>query len=232
VSDDRGPWGEPPEPGERAGAIPARPAHEPAFRAPWPALLIAALIIGSYGLQVASGPPEVWIERFGFTPAGLAEGQWGGLLSSQFVHGGWTHAGLNALGALAFGAPVARFLGTRLPGAVTFLLFFLVCGVLSALGYALVHPGSINMLVGASGAVSGLMGAASRLIDRRPGLAPFNSSAVIGMAIGWVVVNLLMALFGLRMVTGGAPIAWEAHLFGYAAGLLLLWPTARLLRRV
>jgi membrane associated rhomboid family serine protease len=153
------------------------------------------------------------------------------LVTSLFAHGNWTHVGLNAVGALAFGAPVARFLSPRPAGVLLFFGFFLVCGALAALGFAAVHPESRDLLVGASGGVSGLMGAASRLIERRPGLAPLLSPTVIGMAAGWLVVNLLMALFGLSLFTGGAPVAWEAHLFGYAAGLLLIWPVGRLLGR-
>ena len=83
------------------------------------------------------------------------------------------------------------------------------------------------MLVGASGAISGLMGATSRLIDRRGALASFRSRTVIGMAAAWGFINLLMALRWIDVGSGGAPIAWEAHLFGYAAGLLLIAPFSR-----
>lgn len=231
MSQGGGPWDHASD-GHAAKLTPVAPPREPAIRAPWPALVVAGALLGSYLLQIGAGAPEAWIERFGFSPAELQRGRWDGLVTSIFAHGGWTHVGMNAIGALAFGAPVARFLGLRPTAVLSFFLFFLICGALSALGFAGVHPGSDKLLVGASGAVSGLMGAASRLIDRRPGLAPLASSTVIGMAVGWVVVNLLMALFGLSMVTGGAPVAWEAHLFGYAAGLLLIWPLARLLRRV
>ncbi len=106
-------------------------------------------------------------------------------------------------------------------------------GVLSSLGFAALHPDAAVLLVGASGAVSGLMGAASRLIDRRAaalngGLAPFRNRTLIAMAAAWIVVNALAALVGFGVLTGDQPIAWEAHLFGYAAGLLLVAPAARL----
>jgi membrane associated rhomboid family serine protease len=222
VSEDGGPWGA--RRGD-AGVGPAAPAHEPAIRAPWPALLVAALIVGSYALQAVSGRPDDWIEQLAFSPVQLDRGEWGGLFSSLFIHGGWMHAILNAIGALAFGAPVARYFGVRPMGALGFLVFYLLCGVVSGLGFALVHLGQGELLVGASGAVSGLMGGASRLIDRRAGgLAPFAGATVVSMAAAWIVVNGLMAVFGLKLVTGGAPIAWEAHLFGYAAGLLLIGP--------
>lgn len=210
-------------------------SREPMFRAPAPVILLVAALIGAYLLQRLIGS-DAMIERFAFSPASLGKGRWGGLVSALFLHGSWAHVLMNALGALAFGAPVARLLGARAGGVLGFIAFYLTCGVLSCLGYALLHPGSPNLLVGASGAVSGLMGAASRLIERGRrtapgGLAPFTSPTVIGMAVSWVIVNGLIGLIGFGPGTGGAPVAWEAHLFGYAAGLFLIAPTSRALGR-
>ena len=207
------------------------PEREPILRAPWPPLLIAVAIVGLYAWQAATGEPEVVAFHFGFSRSALDHGQWAGLVTALFVHGGWTHAILNAPAALAFGAPVAKLFGLRAPGVIAFFVFYLVCGALASLGFAAVHPDQTAPLVGASGAVAGLMGAASRLVERRPGLAPFNSPAVVSMAAAWITINVLVGLVGLHLV-GDAPIAWEAHLAGYAAGLLLLTPFARLLRRI
>ncbi len=207
--------------------------REPAFSSPWPALVVPAVILIVYGAQALTVGPDTAAEAFGFSPDALGQGRWSGLLTALFVHASWSHAGLNALGALAFGAPVARWIGVRGLGPWIFFAFYLVCGVLGSLGFALVHPGATLMLVGASGAVSGLMGAASRMLGVRGpefGLAPFTSSPVIGFAVGWIVVNALMALVGAPGLGVGAPIAWQAHLFGYAAGLLLIGPLLRLAR--
>jgi membrane associated rhomboid family serine protease len=212
-------------------------------------------ILGSYFLQTRVADEEGLILHFGFAPIMLDRGQYGSLLTALFLHGGWAHAAMNAVGALAFGAPVARLLARRpqrdengvgidwtraddgsgqpmLGGAAIFFLFYLVCGALGSLGYGLVHHGSGNILVGASGAVSGLMGASSRMMERRGALSSLASRTVVGMAAAWIVANLLIGLTGLAPGTGGAPVAWEAHLFGYAAGLLLIGPLARVLRRV
>jgi len=209
-------------------------AREPAFNSPWPALVIPLSILITYVLQGVVGSPDVAAEAFGFGPAALHEGRWTGLLTALFIHSGWPHAGVNALGALAFGAPVARWIGIRGLGPLIFFAFYLACGALGSLGFALVHAGATVMLVGASGAVSGLMGAASRMLGvpgPASGLAPFTSPTVIGVAVGWIIVNALMAVFGAPGLTAGGPIAWEAHLFGYAAGLLLIGPLLMLLRR-
>ena len=213
------------------GRIVGEPPHEPVLRAPWPAVVLALSFLALYGLQVLSGDPDQAMARFGFVPAQLQAGRWTGLLTALFVHGGWAHAFLNALGALAFGAPLARLFGGDSKGTVSFFAFFMICGVASSLGYAAVHWGAPYVLVGASGGVSGFMGAASRLIERRGALAPFTSRTVIGMAVAWLVVNLVVGIVGLGGVSGGAPIAWEAHVAGYAVGLLLIEPVARLLRR-
>ncbi len=202
-------------------------AREPAFNSPWPALVMPAAILAIYALQRLGGDPDGAAQVFGFSPAALNAGRWSGLLTAQFVHGSWSHVGLNALGALAFGAPVARWIGLRGFGPSIFFAFYLVCGGLGCLGFALVHPGATVVLVGASGAVSGLMGAASRMLGMQgpsSGIASFTSPTVIGVAVGWVVINAIMAVVGAPALGAAGPVAWEAHLFGYAAGLLLIGP--------
>jgi membrane associated rhomboid family serine protease len=88
-------------------------------------------------------------------------------------------------------------------------------------------------VVGASGAVCGLMAAVARLIGGRGRLGRIVSSPVIGMGGALLVVNLLVGVLGGAWVpgTGGAAVAWEAHLAGFAAGLLLVGPFARLAGR-
>jgi membrane associated rhomboid family serine protease len=206
--------------------------REPVLNVPWPLLAIVASIVGGYALQRASGAPDGAARLLGFAPVDLLHGHAWGLVTALFVHGGWAHAGLNALGATAFGAPVARLFGGRPRGVLVFFLFYLLCGALGSLGFALTRWGSPDVLVGASGAISGLMGAASRLADRRlhperrQVLAPFLSRTLLSMAAAWLVVNLLIGFTGVDIGQAGQPVAWEAHLFGYAAGLLLVGPLA------
>jgi membrane associated rhomboid family serine protease len=222
------PWAQPPGPPASGGAGDGK---EPVFRAPWPVLIVVISILGLYAVQSLAAQPEHIEAAFGFSPADFQAGRWGGLVTALFVHAGWPHAALNAVAALAFGAPVARLFGTGLWRGLVFFAFYILCGVVGSLGFAMLHLGSSAVLVGASGAVSGLMGAASRLIEREGALAPFSNRTVIGMGLSWAVVNLLLAVFGFTAVSGGAPVAWEAHLFGYATGLLAIGPIARLLKR-
>ena len=156
-----GPWGPAPGAGEGPSAA-GPPKREPLFNAPWPSLVVVAAIVGSYALQSTLAPGEAGMERWGYSPAQLDHGYWFGLLTVMFVHIGWTHALMNALGALAFGPPVARLMGPGLKGAGLFFLFYLTCGLASALGYTVLHLHSVEVSAGASGAIAGLMGAAPR----------------------------------------------------------------------
>ena len=203
----------------------SRSAAEPLFNAPAAVLVVVASIVLSYLLQSLSPDPDAVISALGLSPRQVAQGRLWGLATVVVVHASWVHALLNGLGALAFGTPVARWFGRG--EALRFFAFYLVCGLFSSFGYILLHWGRADVLVGASGAISGLMGATSRLLDRRGVLAPFRSRTVIGMGAAWAFINLLMALGWIDVGSGAAPIAWEAHLFGYAAGLLLIGPFSR-----
>lgn len=230
----RGPWSPDVRP----------PASEPLTRAPWPPLVIAGVLLLIYALQAAdgeaarcaAGDPGAACARYAFSPVALDQGRLAGLVTALFMHGSWAHVGFNSIFALAFGAPVARLFGLRPQGVFAFFVFFLVCGVVGNLGYAAIHPHGQVPVIGASGAVAGFMGGASRLLDPRGrdegGLSALTSKTVVGMAAAWVTVNLIVGVFGFDIGFGapGRAVAWEAHLFGYAAGLFLIGPTARLLR--
>lgn len=206
------------------------PPREPILNAPWPAMAVTLLIVGSFIVQQRL-PEEVW-SPYVLRPAGVLQyGYWETLLTPLLLHGGWVHTLMNAAAALAFGAPVARLLGLRAGGALAFFGFYLVCGALSSLGYVLAHPDSLDPVIGASGAVSGLMGAASRLIDQRGRLGPIFSRSTVSMAVAWIVVNLIIGYIPVMPGAGGAGIAWEAHVAGYFAGLLLIGLLARAMKR-
>ena len=203
-------------------------APEPIFNSPWPSLAVVASILLSYAWQAFGGGGQASADLLGFRPADLEHGRWWTLVTILIVHGGWAHAVMNALGALAFGAPVARLMGEDIKGAAGFFGFYLLCGVVSGLGYAALHLHDVNPVIGASGAVSGLMGAASRLFGGRNDLAPIWSRGVVSLGASWVIINALMAVFGATPFMPGAQIAWEAHIAGFIAGVLLIGPVARL----
>ncbi len=201
----------------------------PLFNAPWPAVTVAGAILGSYAWQAIWGGGSAAVTALGFAPADLERGHWYTLLTVLFVHAGWVHALLNAVLALAFGTPVARLLGANARGAAGFFDFFLLCGVLSSLGYAAFHLHSALPIIGASGAVGGLMGGASRLFGREgEGLAPLLSWPVLGLGAGLLVANALIALSTGILIPQGMNLGWEAQITGFLAGVLLIGPAARL----
>lgn len=204
--------------------------REPLFNAPWPVVTTVAALFAAFLFELSRGEPLV--KAYGFSPAALAAGHWDVLITAIFLHGGWAHLLINSGFILAFGAPVARRMGEDALGALTFIVFFLVCGVLGNLAYAALHPGGVEPLIGASGAGSGLMAAASRLMTRERKLASFVSQPVMMLGGAFVVLNLIVAVVGWAPGAGDAKVAWEAHLGGYLAGLVLLAPTLAVIRRL
>ena len=157
------------------------------------------------------------------------------LFGHMFLHGGIDHILFNSLWLLVFGAGVARRLGVDFGGPtvrfyrnILFLVFYLASGLCGVGVYYLLDPHSPVFLVGASGAISGLMGGAIRFITppdpaRGQGpydLAPLISRPVIVVSVVFILINLATAL-GVDSVGMEAEIAWEAHLGGYFGGLLL-----------
>lgn len=202
------------------------PRPEPLFNAPWPALLVAVAVIVPHLLLLNASKELIY--SLALVPREFWEGRWTGVVTMMFVHGGWIHALTNAAFGLAFGAPVARLLGLNGRGGGIFCLFYLACGIVAGVGYAAIHPQGMDPVVGASGAISGLMGAAGRTMDSGPGrLGPILGPRVVSLGLGWLVVNLVMAVAGGLLTMGAGAVAWEAHLIGFAAGVLLIGPFAR-----
>jgi membrane associated rhomboid family serine protease len=200
------------------------PPKEPVFNAPWPALLAAVSILAPFILLLSMD--DATVVSLALVPRDFWAGRWTGVVTMMFVHGGWIHALMNAAFALAFGAPVARLLGLNGRGGGIFCLFYLACGVLSGIGFAAIHPDSDAAVIGALGAVSGLMGAAARVMDTPGRVGPMLGPRVISLGLGWLIVNLVMAVTGTLLSMGAGEIAWEAHLVGFVAGVILIGPFA------
>ena len=211
------------------GALPA----EPFIKVTWPVISLIATLIAAHAART-------WLrvdpENLALTANDLAGGRWSGLVTHLFIHANWAHVLMNSVFILAFGAPVAKFLRPTALGGLMFWLFFLACGIVAgggfaALAIALSKVGLASpdwALVGASGAASGLMGAAARLIEGRGRPGPLGGRTVVGMSLAWILVNVILGVTGLTPGTAGAPVAWEAHIIGFFAGLLLIPAFSRL----
>lgn len=201
-----------------------RPPREKILNAPLLPVLLALSMPALFYFQQML-PDDGF--RWAFSPASLVEGGWWpNILTCMFVHANWAHALMNAGFAFAFGPPVSR-LFPGLKGGVIFLGYYIVCGLVGSLGYGLVHLGSPEAAVGASGAVSGLMGGALRLLGSPGRLRPLTDRRVIGMGAAFLLLNAATGLIGFAPGVDGVGVAWEAHAFGFLAGLLLIGPLAR-----
>ena len=220
-----------------------RPSREPFLNAPatifW---LIGVLVVAHIARVMAPPPwPDNLLFEFAFIPARYSEAALAAsgipapglaglavpFVSYMFLHGDYTHLGINSLWLLAFGPIVAKRLQTA-----RFLLFFLICGILSAGAHLAVYFGAVEWVVGASGGIAGLMGAAIRIFYGRlifgrhmpagetPPLAPLFSRPIILFTAVWLIANFIAGVTGLGLTDATASVAWVAHLGGYFAGLL------------
>ncbi|MEQ9639435.1 MAG: rhomboid family intramembrane serine protease [Alphaproteobacteria bacterium] len=217
-------------------SAPPPSARVPAFNTTrWTLILIAvnvAIHAGrSFGLSDGADSDVVF--DFGFIPAlFVVPGGWpvwpGDAmiwltpLSYAFLHGDWVHLGINMLFLLAFGTPVERRLGS-----LRFLAFYLTCAVFAAVASTLSYwiTDGIVLIVGASGAISGLFGGSIRFARFR--LRSSNPDApgrLVGpwlLVLSFVLVNIAFGFTGFGSFGEVRAIAWEAHLGGFFAGLLL-----------
>jgi membrane associated rhomboid family serine protease len=219
--------------------------REPIFNVPGVVLALLFTFLAVHLLRWAlPAEQEAWLTTaLAFIPAragSLAADLPGGriaavtaYLTHQFVHGDLAHLIINSAWLLAFGTPVARR-----TDALRFLVFFLLCGVAGALFYLAVNGPIPTLVVGASGAISGLMGAGFRFLFRSAAdggqlaLAGARTAPLMPLALtlrdrriltvvaAWTVLNVLLA-WGVAGLIESAGIAWEAHLGGFYAGLLL-----------
>jgi membrane associated rhomboid family serine protease len=171
---------------------------------------------------------------------GLLPGGWGAKVWTFFtyslIHADLTHLGVNAVWLLAFGSPVARRFGT-----LRFLAFFGLTIAAGAVAHLITHPGELAPTIGASAGVSGMMAAAARFVfepggpldwRRRDGdhtdqvpaaplLVALRNPRVVTFLAVWFGLNLLFGLGSLNIVAANQSVAWEAHVGGFLAGLLL-----------
>jgi membrane associated rhomboid family serine protease len=142
------------------------------------------------------------------------------VLTAIFVHAGWLHLLGNMLFLAVFGNNVEdRF--RRLP----YLIFYLACGYIAAYGFAIVHPSSTAPLVGASGAIAGVLGAYLALFPKARvwSLVPFLFFIPLRIP-AWIVLGLWFVLqwaYSVGGVAGSGGVAYVAHVFGFLAGLLV-----------
>jgi membrane associated rhomboid family serine protease len=226
-------------------------SSEPIFNVPPVILWLIAVMAVVHGVRSMLGPEDnlqilLW---FAFIPArydaavaatvpfpgGIAADIWT-FVTHAFLHAEIVHLLVNTVWLLAFGSPVAwRF------GPWRFLAFFAATAAAGAATFLFMHQGEIVPVIGASGAISGAMAAACRFVFSEGGPLSFfrgrdanayklpalpliqslRNRQVIVFLLAWFGLNLMFGVSSLGSALTDATVAWEAHVGGFLAGLLL-----------
>jgi len=162
---------------------------------------------------------------WGLVPAAFS---WVAVFTSMFLHGGFMHVAGNMLYLWIFGDNVEDRMGHG-----RFLVFYLLCGVAAALAQTITAPDSVVPMVGASGAIAGVMGAYLIKFPRARivtlvFIIVFVTTVEIPawiMLLWWFVIQLFSGLGSLANTNySGGGIAWFAHVGGFVTGMLLMPP--------
>ncbi|WP_431044847.1 rhomboid family intramembrane serine protease [Streptomyces sp. P1-3] len=165
-----------------------------------------------------------FFERWGVVPGALWNGPAAEALTpltALFVHGNWLHLLGNMLFLYVFGAMAEERMGR-----LQFTLFYLATGYLALVGYAAAHADSTQTLVGASGAISGVLGAFLWLFPRARVTSLFPFLLFLPLRFpAWAVLIFWFALQWLAIQQAGPRpgVAYLAHLVGFVLGFLFAW---------
>lgn len=197
------------------------------------ALVLSCGLVFWWQLQLSPTAIAVVFTEFGLVPAQLGDGDWSAapppwrpyrsLLTYAFLHGGWVHLLSNLWILLIFGSSVEDRMGR-----LRFLLFYLLAAAAAGLMQYAVDPTSTVPVVGASGAVAGVLGAYMALFPRAriitfvplfifPLLLPIPAVLYLG---GWFLSQFLHGAAALAAPGAYGGVAWWAHIGGFLAGLV------------
>jgi membrane associated rhomboid family serine protease len=225
--------------------------HEPIFNVPPVVIATVAVLIAVHAVRMlllTDAQDAKFLLTFAFIPArydstllagasfpgGIAADAWT-FFTYAFIHADLLHIGFNLAWLLPFGTAIARRFG-----AWRYTAFMLVAAAASALAYLVSHPEPMAPLIGASGAISGAMAAAMRFvfqpggprgllgetdafrIPARPLLATLMDVRFLLFLAVWFGLNMLFGLGTVSIGVGaGQTIAWQGHIGGFLAGLIL-----------
>jgi membrane associated rhomboid family serine protease len=225
------------------------PPREPILTLPG-ALTAYVLLLAFFHLRVLLPVDlENWtIDVFGFIPkrydstllaiefpGGEGAKVWT-FVTYSLLHANLSHIGFNVLWLLPFGSALARRFG-----AIRFFLFMAVTAAAGALAHLVTHEHALAPMIGASASVSGTMAAAIRFAFVRGSFLSFNrgdadaaakvpalslmralrDGRVLGFLGVWFAVNIIFGVGSIAIGTDGASVAWQAHIGGFLAGLVL-----------
>jgi membrane associated rhomboid family serine protease len=185
----------------------------------WQLSLGPAVQQAIYGLGLI---PVVFLNLDRLPPDMAMVPTWATVVTSMFLHGGWMHLIGNMLYLWIFGNNVEDIMGHK-----RFVVFYVLCGLAAALGQSLPNPESNIPMIGASGAVSGVLGAYLLLFPHARILVAIPLGFIVHttrLAAGWVlafwfVLQIVNSYFSQQQEGG---VAWGAHIAGFVAGMVLI----------
>lgn len=195
-------------------------------------LIAINVIVFLYELSLGEARLIAFIERYGLVPARIFDAPHGlgprdlfPFVSNMFLHAGWAHLLLNMWTLWIFGPAVEDRLGAK-----RYMGFYLALGLAASISHALFNPHSTLPALGASGAISGVLGAYvrmfpySRLIVVVPVLffPFFFEMPAIVFAMFWLMMQIIPGLAALIEPSTVGGVAWWAHIGGFAAGWFLV----------
>jgi membrane associated rhomboid family serine protease len=235
-------------PPEIPSALPPAPAREPLLMLPG-ALTAYVLLLAIIHLRVLSPDLDDWtVAVFGFIPrrydqtllvAGFPGGEGAKVwtfVTYSLLHANLSHIGFNVLWLLPFGSALARRFG-----GLRFFIFMAVTAAAGALAHLITHEHALEPMIGASASVSGTMAAAIRFAFVRGSFLSFSRGdadaaakvpalplwqalrdrRVLAFLAIWFGVNIVFGVASIAIGMDGANVAWQAHIGGFLAGLLL-----------
>ncbi|MEO5761347.1 MAG: rhomboid family intramembrane serine protease [Vicinamibacteria bacterium] len=181
--------------------------------------------------QPSPGALQSFIQAWGVVPReysthtdlspGIPLPFWSTLLTSMFLHGGWAHLGGNMLYLWIFGDNLEKIMGH-----VKFLSFYVVCGLAAGFAHIAFNAGSNTPTVGASGAISGILGGYMLMFPKnrvrvlvRGGITAVPAFMMLGI---WILIQLVSGVGSIADTEQSGGVAFMAHVGGFVAGLLLV----------
>jgi len=182
-------------------------------------------------MQPSQGALQSFIQAWGVVPHEYSAGRdlppsipfpfWTTLVTSMFLHGGWAHLGGNMLYLWIFGDNLEKRMGH-----LRFLVFYLICGLAAGLAHILTNARSDMPTVGASGAISGVLGGYLLLFPRnrvrvlaRGGIMYVPAWVMLGL---WILIQFASGAASISRTAETGGVAYMAHIGGFVAGLVLV----------
>src|SRR5512147_1344938 len=191
------------------------------------AIIAANVLVFLYELQLSPQALERFVFTWGLIPANLISnptGTWMNIFTAMFLHGGWFHLLSNMWFLYIFGDNVEARLG-----GFRYLIFYLLSGVAAAALQIYILPTSQVPMIGASGAIAGVLGAylvsypRSRIASLVPILFIFTIVEVpaVIFLVFWFVSQIYSGLFAMQGANASG-IAWWAHIGGFVFGVIMV----------